>query len=93
MKALFRNAQLLVELTQALKEMGHPQPATGARINSKPTNGTLPEVVKKRRANPAGISASWAKGFCEQGRLGLRWASGKASLGSCHTKRHAGLDK
>ena len=47
--------------------------------------------MKQKRAKPAGMSASWAKGRAEQGQLGLRWAAGKASLGGYHTKRHTGL--
>ena len=37
------------------------------------------------------MSASWAKGRCEQGQLGLQWAEGKASLAGYPTKRHTGL--
>ena len=90
-KVLLMNLQLLAELRKALEEMGHPQPATRSRIGSKPAHGALAGAMKQKRAKPAGMSASWAKGRCEQGQLELRWAPGPASLGGSPTKRRAGL--
>ena len=89
-KTLLMSAQLLAEHRQALEDMGHPQPPTRARAG-KPAHGALTGIMKQKRAKPAGMSASWAKGRAEQGQLGLRWAAGKASLGGYHTKRRAGL--
>ena len=66
MKALLMNAQLLAERRQALEGMGHPQPPTRARAGSKPARGALAGAMKQERAKPAGMSASWAKGRCEQ---------------------------
>ena len=91
MKALFMNAQLLAEFRQALEDMGHPQPPTRARIGSKPAHGVLAGIMKQKRAKPAGMSASWAKGRCEQGQFELHWAPGPTSLGGNPTKHHTGL--
>ena len=91
MKALLMGAQLLAERRQALGGMGHPQPPTRARIGSKPAHGALAGAMEQKRAKPAGMSASWAKGRCEQGQLELRWAPGPASLGGNPTKHRAGL--
>ena len=76
---------------QALESMGHPQPPTCAKIGSKPAHGALTGIMKQKRAKPAGMGASWAKGRCKQGQLELRWAPGSASLGGSPTKHRAGL--
>ena len=81
MKALFMNAQLLVEYRQALEDMGHPQPLTRARAGSKPARGALAGAMKQKRAKPAGMSATWAKGRCEQGQFELQWGSWPHLLG------------
>ena len=76
MEALLASAQLLAEHRQALEDMGHPQPPTRTRIGSKPAHGALAGIMKQKRAKPAGMSASWAKGRAEQGQLELHWAPG-----------------
>ena len=90
-KALLKSGQLLAVPRQALEDMGHPQPPTRARIGSKPAHGALAGIMKQKRAKPADMNASWAKGRCEQGQLELRWAPGPASLGGSPAKRRAGL--
>ena len=91
MKALLMDAQLLAGRRQALGGMGHPQPPTRARAGSKPAHGALAGTMKQKRAKPAGMNASWAKGRCEQGQLELHWAPGPTSLGGSPTKHHTGL--
>ena len=81
MKALFMNAQLLAEYRQTLEDMGHPQPPTRIRIDNKSAHGVLTGIMKQKRAKSADMSASWAKGRCEQGPLEPRWAPSPASLG------------
>ena len=91
MKALFMNAQLLVEYRQTLEDMGHPQPPTRIRIDNKSAHGALTGIMKQKRTKSADMNANWAKDRVEQGQFELRWAPGPASLGGSPTKRRAGL--
>ncbi len=65
MKALFMNAQLLVEYRQTLEDMGHPQPPTRIRIDNRSAHGVLTGIMKQKRTKSAGMNASWVKDRCD----------------------------
>lgn len=91
MKALFMNAQLLVEYRQTLEDMGHPQPPTRIRIDNKSAHGVLTGIMKQKRTKSADMNANWVKDRCEQGQFELHWAPGPTNLGDNPTKHHTGL--
>ena len=91
MKALFMNAQLLVEHRQTLEDVGHPQPPTRIRVDNKSAHGVPTGIMKQKRTKSTDMNANWVKDRCEQGQFDVKWAPGATNLGDYPTKHHTGL--
>ena len=69
--------------------MGHPQPPTLIRTDSKTSEGIINGTMKQRQSKPADMNLNWIKDRSQNlKQLNIQWATGKTNKGDYTTKHH-----
>ena len=88
--AMFMNARLLAEFRQTLEDMGHPQPASIIRTDSKTGCGVLNGTLRQHKSKVADMNLNWLKDGCQRSQFQIEWAPGVTNLADYPTKHHTG---
>ena len=88
-RAMYMNAQKLVEYRQTLKDMGHPQKATLIRTDNKTACGILTGTMKQKASKFIDMNFHWlGDRTVKQKQFKLEWAPGPTNIGDYPTKHH-----
>ena len=89
--AMFMNAQKIIHFRHVLTDMGHPQPPTRMRTDSKSGSGLVTGTMRQKRSKAIDMRFNWLKDRAQNHKeLDIQWAPGAANLGDYPTKHHTG---
>jgi hypothetical protein len=88
-RAMYMNAQKLVEYRQTLTDMGHPQKPTLIRTDNKTACGILTGSMKQKASKCIDMNFHWlGDRTVNQKQFKIEWAPGHTNLGDYPTKHH-----
>ena len=88
-RAMYMNAQKLVEYRQTLTDMGHPQKPTLIRTDNKTACGILTGTMRQKASKCIDMNFHWlGDRTVNQKQFKLEWAPGSTNLGDYPTKHH-----
>ena len=85
---LFHNGQTAIPIRQALKELGHPQPATPIQTDNSTACGIVNSSICQRKSKSMDMRFYWVQDRVNQGHFLIYWATGKMNLADYFTKHH-----
>jgi Reverse transcriptase (RNA-dependent DNA polymerase) len=86
--ALYHNAHDACTLRQALKDMGHPQPATPMQTDNACAHGILNDTVKQKRSKAMDMRYYWLRDRVRQQQFYVHWEPGDDNQADYFTKHH-----
>jgi hypothetical protein len=86
--ALFKCAQEMVPLRNALTEMGWPQPRSPIQVDNTTATGYVNNTIITRRIKSLDMRLNWLKDRESQDQFRIFWDKGSHNLADYHTKHH-----
>jgi hypothetical protein len=85
----YNNGKDAIPLRIALKEMGHPQPATPIECDNTTAVGIVNDPLRQRRSKAMDMRFYWIKDQQQQGQFQLYWHPGSTNRSDYFTKHHS----
>jgi len=86
--ALFKCAQEMIPLRNALEEMGWKQPRSPIQVDNSTAAGYVNNTIIARRIRSLEMRLNWLKCRESQGQFRIFWDKGSHNLADYHTKHH-----
>lgn len=86
--ALFKCAQDMVPLRNALEEMGWKQPRSPIQVDNSTAEGYVNNTIIAKRIRSLEMRLNWLKCRDAQGQFRIFWDRGSRNLADYHTKHH-----
>jgi hypothetical protein len=86
--ALFKCAQDMVPLRNALEEMGWKQPKSPIQVDNSTAEGFVNNTIIVKRMRAIDMRFNWLKCREAQGQFRFFWDKGSRNLADYHTKHH-----
>jgi hypothetical protein len=85
---LFHNGQDALPLIHALKEIGHPQPATPIQTDNSTAAGLANDTVKQKRSKAMEMRYFWIADKVDANVFNVYWNKGKTNRADYFSKQH-----